>query len=149
MLRKYYQYIRKFAASSSCWAFDVSIVIWQIGNLRLNAWIWKVWGSTTLWQGSRETFFHWIEKSIIDFGQRNHTGWWSAAVLYYFYVRNSKKAINCKTKPFLGFSEMKLSGTSSLKSSSKNNITRLIENWKTFKSLWSPSEAEDTVLVSV
>ena len=41
------------------WTFDVSIVIWQIGNLGATVWIWKVCageGSTILWQGSRETF---------------------------------------------------------------------------------------------
>ena len=42
------------------WTFDVSIVIWQIGNLGATVWIWKVCageGSTILWQGSPGNFF--------------------------------------------------------------------------------------------
>ena len=42
------------------WTFDVSMVIWQIGNLGATVWIWKVCvgeGSTILWQGSGETSF--------------------------------------------------------------------------------------------
>ena len=44
-------------ASSSCWAFDVSIVIWQIGNLQLNVWIWKVWGINNTLTGIKGNFF--------------------------------------------------------------------------------------------